>query len=173
MQNIDALRKTIPEPAKDLKLNLQSILKESSLKQDQVWGCALAAVNFIKDAKLREALLADAKADGVPDAVVEDAQAAAALMGMTTVYYRFRHLVGKEDYTQRPARLRMMRMARPATSKAEFELFSLACAVLAGCEMCIKSHEANILQHGLTEDQVHDAARIAAVINGGSIALSL
>ena len=28
-------------------------------------------------------------------------------MGMNTIYYRFRHLVGKEEYAKKAARLRM------------------------------------------------------------------
>ena len=107
------------------------------------------------------------------DAVFEDAQAAAVLMGMNTVYYRFRHLVGKDAYSQKAARLRMTYMARPKTNKATYELMSLAIAALAGCEMCIKNHEASILQHGLGEDHVHDAVRIAAILQGAAVALSL
>lgn len=173
MEHIDALRATMPDAARDLKLNLQGVLRGGPLKDEQTWGCALSAAMFLKDTRLRDALLADMKAADMPDAVIEDAKAAAALMGMTTMYYRFRHLVGKEEYSQRPARLRMMRMAQPATTKETFELFSLACAVLAGCEMCIRSHEATILQHGMTEEHVHEAARIASVVNGASVALAL
>ncbi len=122
---------------------------------------------------MREALLADARAAGVAPEVFEDAQAAAALMGMNTVYYRFRHLSGKEVYSKKPARLRMQWMAKPKTSKANFELFSLAIAALAGCETCIKAHEGSILHQGLTEDHVHDTVRIAAVLQGAAVALRL
>ncbi len=97
---------------------------------------------------------------------VADAKAAAAIMAMNTVYYRFRHMIGKESYQHRQAALRMSRMIRPATTKALFELCSLACAALAGCEACIKAHEASLLKEGMTEDQVHDSVRIAAVVNG-------
>ena len=79
------------------------------------------------------------------------AVAEAVLMGMNTVYYRFRHLVGKESYGKKPARLRMMWMSKPKTSKATFELMSLAIAALAGCEVCIKAHEHSILAAGLSE----------------------
>jgi alkyl hydroperoxide reductase subunit D len=92
-------------------------------------------------------------------------------MGMNTVYYRFRHLVGKESYGQKPARLRMQAMVKPQTTKANFELFSMAIAVLAGCETCIKAHEASILQHGLGDEHVHDAVRIAAILSGAAVAL--
>ncbi len=105
--------------------------------------------------------------------LLEDAQAAASIMGMNTIYYRFRHLVGKESYGKKPARLRMQWMVKPKTGKANFELFSLAIATLAGCENCIKAHESSVLTHGLTEEHVHDAVRIAAVLQGAAVALRL
>lgn len=170
MQHVDALRETLPDAAKDLKLNLSSVLTGETLSKDQTWGVALAAAYFVRQPKLRDAILEDAKTI-VSEAVLEDAKAAAVLMGMNTVYYRFRHLIGKESYAQRPARLRMQRMMSVLTNRTDFELFSLACAVLAGCEMCIKAHEAAILKGGLSEEHAHDAVRIAATIQGVAIAL--
>lgn len=115
-----------------------------------------------------------ATASGVVDAtVLEDARAAAALMAMNNVYYRFRHMLGKETYTTRPARLRMNRIAKPATNKVDFELFCLAVSAINGCEACVKSHEHNVIEGGLTEDHVHDAVRIASVIHGVAVALEM
>ena len=90
---------------------------------------------------------------------------------MNNVYYRFRHLVGKPSYGEKPARLRMNRLAKPATSKVDFELFSLAVSAINGCETCIQAHEKVVLEGGLTEDQVHDAVRIAATIHAAAVAL--
>jgi alkyl hydroperoxide reductase subunit D len=90
---------------------------------------------------------------------------------MNTVFYRFRHLVGKPSYGQRQARLRMQWMARPRNGKVFYELLSLAVAALAGCEVCIQAHEASVLKEGLTEEHVHDAVRIAAVLQGAAVAL--
>jgi alkyl hydroperoxide reductase subunit D len=105
--------------------------------------------------------------------VVDDAMAAAALMAMNNVYYRFRHMIGKSSYSQMPARLRMQRIAKPLTNKPDFELFCLAVSAINGCEMCMRSHEEVVLQGGLSEDQVHDAIRVAATINAASVALEL
>ena len=171
MPQIDALRETFGDPAKDMKLNLGGIGSSDHLDADQIWGVALASVYFVNEPKLQAALIADAKAAGVADAVFEDAKAAAVLMGMNTIYYRFRQLVGKEEYKSKPARLRMGWMAKPKTSKANFELMSMAIAVLEGCEVCVKTHEASILQHGLTDEHVHDAVRIAAILQGSAVAL--
>ena len=133
----------------------------------------LASAYYIGSAPIRDALVADARAAGVTPEIIEDAQAAASLMGMNTVYYRFRHMVGKDSYAKKPARLRMQWLVKPKTSKANFELFSLAVAALAGCEACIKAHESSALHQGLTEDHVHDTVRLAAVLQGAAVALRL
>ena len=170
--NLDAIRETLPDLAKDIKLNLQAVLSESSLSPEQRWGVAIASAAAARQPGLRDAVVADARA-AVPEAVVEDALAAAALMGMNNVYYRFRHVVGKPVYSEKPARLRMNRIARPATSKADFELFSLAASAINGCEACVQSHEKAVLDGQLSEDQVHDAIRIAATMHAAAIALEI
>ena len=170
--NLDAIRETLPDLAKDIKLNLQAVLSESSLSPEQRWGVAIASAAAARQPGLRDAVVADARA-AVPEAVVEDALAAAALMGMNNVYYRFRHVVGKPVYSEKPARLRMNRIARPATSKADFELFSLAASAINGCEACVRSHEQAVLAGQLSEDQVHDAIRIAATMHAAAIALEI
>ncbi|HYH07925.1 MAG TPA: carboxymuconolactone decarboxylase family protein [Thermoanaerobaculia bacterium] len=172
MSRIEELRASIPEAAKDIKLNLQSVLQPGALTPAQRWGVAIASAVATRNAALREAVIADGRAE-VAAAVIDDALAAAALMAMNNVYYRFRHMIGKESYSQMPARLRMQRIARPASNKADFELFCLAVSAINGCEMCIRSHEEVVLEGGISEEQVHDAVRIAATINAAAVALEL
>jgi lipoyl-dependent peroxiredoxin subunit D len=172
MSALDQLRDAIPDAARDLKLNLQSVLTESSLSPAQRWGTAVAAAIAARNPQLRAAILTEARGQA-DSAVVEDATAAAALMGMNNVYYRFRHLICRDAYSEKPARLRMNRIAKPAGSKIDFELFCLAVSAINGCGSCMKAHEKAVLAGGLSEDQVHDAVRIAAVIQGAAVALDL
>jgi alkyl hydroperoxide reductase subunit D len=167
----DALRDAFPETAKDLKLNLESVLGEGALTEAQRLGVALACAAALRCAPLREALLERTRAQA-GEAVAQDALAVAALMGMNNVYYRFRHLVGKESYSQIPPRLRMNRLNRPAGSKVDCELFSLAVSAVNACETCIQAHERELRNAGVTEAMIHDAVRIAAVISGSATALS-
>ena len=170
---LEELRQSLPEPAKDLKLNLQSVLQPGALTAAQALGCALTSAYFLRHEALAAAVLEEAKAAGVDEKVIDDAKAAAAIMAMNTVYYRTRHLLGKDSYTQKPARLRMNRMMQPASGKVDFELFSMSAAALAGCEICIQTHEASLLKHGASEDAVLDSVRIAAVISGVAAGLGL
>jgi alkyl hydroperoxide reductase subunit D len=172
MSAVEALRATIPDVAKDIKLNLQSVLQPGALTPAQRWGVAVASAVATRNVRLRDAIVEDA-ANEVAGDVVDDAVAAAALMAMNNVYYRFRHMVGKPSYSQMPARLRMQRIAKPLTNKADFELFCLAVSAINGCEMCIRSHEDVVVKGGVTEEQVHDAIRIAATINAAALSLDL
>jgi alkyl hydroperoxide reductase subunit D len=169
---MDDLRDSIPEPARDIKLNLQSVLQAESLTPAQRWGVAIASAVAARSPRLRDAILLDART-AIGEDVIDDALAAASLMAMNNVYYRFRHMISKESYTQKPARLRMQRIAKPVTNKADFELFCLAVSAINGCEMCVRSHEDAVIKGGLTEDQVHDAVRIAATVNAAAVAIDL
>ena len=172
MSAVEALRDALPEAARDVKLNLQAVLQPGSLSPAQRWGVAVASAIAARHAGLREALVADARAE-VGEEVLEDARAAAVLMAMNNVYYRFRHMVGKPSYAEKPARLRMNRLVKPLTPKADFELVCLAVSAIHGCEACVQSHEKVVIEGGLGEDQVNDAIRIAATVHAAAVALEM
>lgn len=172
MERINALREQMPESCKDMRLNLSSVLQGTLLTPQQTFATALSSAYYLGSQALAEALIADG-GEHLGEGEIGDAQAAASLMGMNTVYYRSKHMLEKESYQQRRPSFRMNRMANPATSKALFELCATACAALAGCEWCLRSHEASLLKAGLTEDQVHEAVRIASVMHGATIASRL
>lgn len=171
MENVNALRESLPDAARDIKINLQNVLTPAALNAAQTWGVALTCAYAARNERLTQAVRADAQAAGVEASVLDDAKAAAILMGMNNVYYRFRHLIGKEVYSQKPARLRMLRINQVASNKPDFELFCLAASAINNCENCLRSHEAAVLEGGLSEDQVHDAVRLAATIHAAAIAL--
>lgn len=175
MEAINRLREAMPPSAKDIQLNLSSILDgggASSLDDTQRWGVAVACAIASRNALLRQAVIADASA-AVGEAVLDDAHAAATIMAMNNVLYRFRHMVGKESYAKKPARLRMNRMSQPKTNAATFELMSLAVSAINGCAVCIVSHEKAVLERGLTEEHVHEAIRIAATIHAAALAVEI
>jgi alkyl hydroperoxide reductase subunit D len=169
MSGLEAIRECLPDAARDIKLNLQAVMQVATLSGAQRYGVAIATAASARDTVLRDALIADARTEVEPG-VIEDAIAAAALMSMTNVYYRFRHLVGKPGYGEMPARLRMNRLANPAANKLDFELFALAVSAVNGCETCVKAHERVLVSGGMTEEQIHDAVRIAAVVHATACA---
>lgn len=174
MPTLESLAELVPEPARDIRVNLQSVLSTGSLTGAQRWGVALASAAAARHPALLQAMLAAARRETDREGkTVEDALAAAALMGMNNVYYRFRHLIGKPVYSEKPARLRMQRIAKPASSRADFELFCLAVSAINACEACLASHEKVVLEGGLSEDNVHDAVRIAATVQAFAVSLEL
>jgi alkyl hydroperoxide reductase subunit D len=90
------------------------------------------------------------------------AKAAAAIMGMNNVYYRFLHLAGSEDYSKLPAKLRMNVIANPGAAGT-----SSCGAGGIGAERlrrCITAHEKVLREAGMTPEQVQAAVRIASVV---------
>jgi lipoyl-dependent peroxiredoxin subunit D len=172
VEALDALRAAIPDVAKDIRLNVSAVMKGGALTEAQRWGVAVASAIAARNPRLREAVLADA-GRAAPRGVIDDAVAAAAIMAMNNVYYRFRHMVGKPIYSEKPAGLRMNRLVQPATNKVDFELFSLAVSAINGCEMCIRAHEKAVIDGGLTPDHVNDAVRIAATMQAAAVALEM
>lgn len=165
--SIDALKNELPEYAKDLKLNLSSLARETELDDQKKWGTFLASAHAVGEPKTLAAIKAQAEAVLSPEAV-KAAQAASAIMGMNNVYYRFAHLVSNKEYSTLPAKLRMNVIGAPGVEKADFELWSMAVSAINGCGMCMDAHEAELRKHGVTTTQVQAAVRIGAVINAVS-----
>lgn len=171
MENTKELLQKLPTEASDLIANVERVLSGESLNAVQTWGSALSAAYYIRQPELTSAILADAKLAGLNDDHISDAKGAAAIMGMNTVYFRFRHIMHSDAYNQKAFNLRMTRMKQVATDQTHFELYSIGPAALAGCELCLKAHEAAVKKGGLNEDNVHDAVRIASVLHGIAVAL--
>jgi alkyl hydroperoxide reductase subunit D len=161
--SIETLKARLPDYAKDLRLNLGSLAGEPSLTTEQRAGTFIAAALASRNAEVTTALLDEFAASLSPEALIA-AKAAAAIMAMNNVYYRFTHMVGG-DYPTMPAKLRMNVMARPGVDKATFELWSLAVSAVNGCGICMESHERAVRAGGLTAEQVQSAVRIAAVVH--------
>ena len=164
---MDALRDRIPDYARDLRLNLSSVLTPQGapgLSEAQLWMTALASAIASRNAELARAIEA-AATEKLEPVQAEAARAAAAIMGMNNVYYRFLHLVEDDEYAKLPARLRMNVIGSPGIDKADFELMSLAVSAVNGCGKCVSSHERILRQHDLGREAVQSAVRIASVIH--------
>ena len=165
--SLEEIRDSIPEYARDLRLNLGSVLSPAGapgLSEAQIWVIALAAALAARNARFARQLEELAAAQLQP-AQLQASHAAAAIMGMNNVYYRFLHLVGDSEYQRMPARLRMNVIASPGIDKVDFELASLAVSAINACGMCISAHEQTLRQHGATREQVHSTVRIAATVH--------
>ncbi len=161
--SIEALKERLPEYAKDIKLNLGSLAADPTLTAQQRAGAFVASALASRNAEVTRAVVSEFGAQLSPEALAA-AKAAASIMGMNNVYYRFVHLVGG-DYERLPARLRMNVIGKPGVEKVDFELWSLAVSAVNGCGMCLTAHEKVVRDAGLSQEQVQTAVRIAAVVH--------
>ena len=153
----------LPDYAKDIRLNLGSILSDQLIGEERKAALLLACAHGSGYRPLVEAAEAEV-AGKLPEQMATAARGAAAVMAMNNVYYRFVHLVSNPEYGTMPARLRMNFIGSHGVAKAEFELMSLAVSAMNGCGMCIDSHERVLLEHGVKPDAIQSAVRIAAVM---------
>jgi alkyl hydroperoxide reductase subunit D len=167
------LKNLIPEHAKDLKLNLSNVLSPEGapgLTEQQILGVALSSAVAARNPVLLREI--EAYTAGPLDAAhVNAARAAASIMGMNNVYYRFVHLVGNDEYGRMPAKLRMNVIGNPGIDKPTFELYSLAVSAINGCGACVASHEKVVRNGGIGAEGVQSSIRIAAVIHAVAVAL--
>ena len=168
--SIQNLKDRLPDYARDLKLNLGSLAAEQVLNDEQKAGTFIASAIASRNPEVIAAVVAE-YAPRVSEQTVTAAKAATAIMGMNNVYYRFTHLVEKDEYQRLPARLRMNVMANPGTTKENFELYSLAVSAINGCGKCVVAHEKVLRDGGMTAEQIQAAVRIAAVVHAVAVTL--
>jgi alkyl hydroperoxide reductase subunit D len=166
-RSIEEWRDALPDYARDLKLNLGSVLTTTGapgLNEKQVWSIALASAIAARNTSFARSIEAESRAH-LSDVDVEGAKAAAAIMGMNNIYYRFLHLVEDGEYQSMPARLRMNVIANHGIDKLDFELISLAVSAVNGCGLCVTSHEKKLRAHEVSREAIQSAVRIAATIH--------
>jgi len=162
---LDTLKEALPDYAKDLKLNLGSVTRDSSLNEQQLWGTVLACAAATRIESVVTELSAEAKGH-LTDTAYSAALGAASIMGMNNVLYRARHFL-EGAYDSLPAGLRMQIIGGSGgVDKVDFELWAFAVSTINGCQACVASHEHVVREGGLSQKQVLDALRVAATIAG-------
>ena len=167
---IDTIKEQLPEYAKDIKLNLSTLVNEETLSEQQLWGTFLASAMASRNALVIAAIKEEA-ASHLSEEAQNAAKGAASIMAMNNVYYRFVHLATNKDYQTMQAKLRMNIIGNPGVDKLDFELWSLAVSAINGCGMCIDAHEAVLLKEGISKEQVQTAVRIGSVVHAASCVL--
>lgn len=161
---LEQLADTLPEYAKDQRLNLQTVLRATEITPVQAWGTALVCAMALDSAPLTKAIATEA-AQHMTSEQIRGAKAAFSVMSMNNVFYRFRHLTQNEKYTTLPARLRMNVIKSHGADPVDFELWSLAVSAINACGTCVAAHERVLLEKHFTEEQILAAVRIASVVH--------
>ncbi|MEM9469708.1 MAG: carboxymuconolactone decarboxylase family protein [Pseudomonadota bacterium] len=169
--SIDTIKQAIPDYAKDIKLNLSSLANDETLNAQQLWGTFLSSAMAGGNEFVIQNIAA-AAAENLSAEAMKAAKAAASIMAMNNIYYRFVHLASNKDYQTMPAGLRMNVIGNPGVEKVDFELWSTAVSAINGCGMCIDAHEKQLLAHGVTKEQIQTAVKIASVVQAASDIMS-
>ncbi|MCX2969117.1 MULTISPECIES: alkyl hydroperoxide reductase [Streptomyces] len=157
------LKSALPGYAKDLKLNLGSVIGNSELPEQRLWGTVLACAIASRSPLVLRELEPEARKN-LSDEAYTAAKSAAAIMAMNNVFYRTRHLLSDPEYGTLRAGLRMNVIGNPGVDKADFELWSLAVSAVGGCGMCLDSHEQVLRKAGVDRETVQEAVKIASVL---------
>ncbi len=169
MQWVDSLKESLPEYAKDIKLNLDAVINRSSFDPEHSTALALAAAMQTGNGKLVAFI-----ASGVSDEVEKNAaMTAGTLMAQNNVWYPYIEMLGDPNVSGLPAQLRMNAIAsHGGTTKAKFESYSLIASIIGKCHFCINGHADTLRSEGYTAEQLRDLGRIAATVNALSKVLS-
>ena len=165
-QWVDALKEqSIPEYAKDTKLNMDAVIKRSTLPVEEAEAVALAAAFATGNSKLwtwMESQIAN-------KTETTAALTAAALMAQNNVWYPYVEMADDEQLKGLPAQLRMNAIStHGGTTKERFEAYSLAASIVGKCHFCVKAHYDGLKKMGYTVEQLRDIGRIASVISSVS-----
>ena len=170
MEHLNDIKSRIPDYAKDIRLNLDSVIARSSLTPMQAAGAALAAAFAAKSLALVAALRNAAALD---DAHAHAALTAAALMGMNNVWYPFVEMAGDAELRTLRPELRMNAYAsHGGVDRVSFELYALGASIVGKCHFCVASHYKLLQESGLTAQQLRDVGRIAAVVKAAAQVLA-
>lgn len=161
-QWVDALKETVPDYAKDTKLNLDSVIKRSSLPIEEAEAVAVAAAFATGNSKFWTWVHSQISDRKEADAAIT----AASLMAMNNTWYPYIEMADDTNLTGLPAQLRMNAIStHGGTTKARFESYSLAASIVGKCHFCVKAHYETLKKEGYTVEQLRDIGRISSVIN--------
>lgn len=174
---LEELKAALPAYAKDLKLNLGSVVGGSQLSPLRLWGAVLATAIASRDPQTLRALDDEAR-DNLSVEEYDAAKAAAAIMAMNNVFYRGKHLLhdaGVEGYQEVTAGLRMSAIGTQgglgADHQTDFEYWQFAVSAVNGCGQCLAAHETALRAAGVSKQEIHEALKIAAVVHGVAVTL--
>jgi alkyl hydroperoxide reductase subunit D len=164
------LKSAIPDYAKDLRLNLGTVIGNSLLPAQALWGTVLACAIASRSPVVLRELEPEARENLKPEAY-RAAKTAAAIMAMNNVFYRTRHLLSDPEYGTLRAGLRMNVLGDPGVDRADFELWAFAVSAVNACGACLDAHEHKLREAGVSREVVQEATKIAAVLQAVAVTL--
>ncbi len=160
--------------SKDIKLNLKKIYEGEQLNPEETNLLTLAIGQSLGDQEFVNFAFEQLSQSGMASEQITEAKESAAIMGMLNSYYKFRfflshHLQEAEMESYKTARLRMTSIGRPHLGKDKFEMLAFGISIVNGCESCVVSHEKSLRELGVSQDRIHEIARLASNLKALSV----
>lgn len=161
MEKIKAGLAAVPSTYKDARMTLESALASPVLGPELAITAAYATAVSLGAQHLARIL-----GEGLSTGQKEQAEVAAAVMGMTNVYYSFLDTADLPGVRGMPAQIRMASYGvQAAIDKRNFEACALAVSMAGKCKPCIVSHVEELKKLQFSDEQFRDLARVAAGVN--------
>jgi len=162
---IDNLIENVGDYGKDIRLNFSThVRQQTELTPHQTWGTVLASAIATGNIELIAAAHEQSREFLSPQ-LTEAAKAAATIMAMNNIYYRFLHMASNKKYATIPAKLRMNAIRTHGAGAVDFELWCTAVSAINGCGACVDSHEKVLREKAVGEEKILAAVRIGSVMH--------
>ena len=166
---VDQLKETIPDYAKDTRLNIDAVIKRSTLPQAEAEAVALAAAFAAGNTKLWTWVQSQMEDQTEATAAVT----AAVTMSQNNVWYPYVEMAEDANLSGLPPQLRMNAITtHGGTTRERFEAYALSASIVGKCHFCVKAHYETLKTAGYTVEQLRDIGRIASVMTAVSRVLA-
>lgn len=163
------IRDALPAYAKDVWITLDSALQRSGLTPEVAAGAAIAAAISAGSKDLVEAF------EGLTsETEATAAKTAAAIMGMTNIWYSYLDLAEDAELkTQQPGIRMQSYMTHGGVEKKHFEIYTLAASIVGKCKGCVTGHIAELKKLDITAAELRDIGKLAAAVNATAKILAI
>ncbi len=170
---INDLKNSIPDFAKDVKLNLSSLIINSDYDEKLVYSCAYASSLALGNDKIINVFENECNTRFELE-FIESVKSTVTIMTLNNIWYKYRDSMPHIEMKVAPQKMRVNVMANHAgLDKILFESISLCVSAINGCTFCVKAHSDLLLDNGETKEYIYNIGRIASVMAALSKAHSI
>ncbi|HEY4073942.1 MAG TPA: carboxymuconolactone decarboxylase family protein [Herbaspirillum sp.] len=163
------IRDALPDHAKDVWITLDGAVNRSGMAAEVAAGAAIAAAISAGSKVLVEAF------EGLSTATeATAAKTAAAIMGMTNIWYSYLDLADDAELkTQQPGIRMQSYLTHGGVEKKHFEIYALSASIVGKCKGCVTGHIAELKKLGITAAELRDIGKLAAAVNATAKILAI
>jgi len=173
MMTIIDLKENLPNFAKDIRLNLSSLIINSEEDDRLVYGCAYSSALASGNKTLID-IFHNECSIRFDNEFIESVKSTVTIMTLNNIWYKYREAMPNDELRMAPQKMRVNVMRDYAgLDMGLFESLSLCVSAVNGCKFCVSAHSDLLLNNGKTKDYVLNIGRIASTVLATSKAISI